>query len=60
MLARNTTWTLGREASARPRLRRINFYDGQGFMVKQSSGVTIAPGSSTARPSACSPARRPS
>jgi len=42
MLARNTTWTLGREAQLGLAFASINFYDGQGFMVKQSSGVTSA------------------
>ncbi|MDN3562887.1 amino acid ABC transporter substrate-binding protein [Paeniroseomonas aquatica] len=42
MLARNTTWTLGREVQLGLAFASINFYDGQGFMVKQSSGVTSA------------------
>lgn len=42
MLARNTTWTLGREAQLGLAFASINFYDGQGFMVKQSAGVTSA------------------
>jgi general L-amino acid transport system substrate-binding protein len=42
MLARNTTWTLGREAQLGLAFASINFYDGQGFMVKQGSGVTSA------------------
>jgi general L-amino acid transport system substrate-binding protein len=42
MLARNTTWTLGREAQLGLAFASVNFYDGQGFMVKQSSGVTSA------------------
>lgn len=42
MLARNTTWSLGREAQLGLAFASINFYDGQGFMVKQSSGVTSA------------------
>ncbi|RYI32956.1 MAG: amino acid ABC transporter substrate-binding protein [Acetobacteraceae bacterium] len=42
MLVRNTTWTLGREVQLGLAFASINFYDGQGFMVKQSSGVTSA------------------
>jgi general L-amino acid transport system substrate-binding protein len=42
MLARNTTWTLGREAQLGLAFASINFYDGQGFMVKQSAGVASA------------------
>ncbi|MGG5822698.1 amino acid ABC transporter substrate-binding protein [Falsiroseomonas sp. HW251] len=42
MLARSTTWTLGREAQLGLAFASINFYDGQGFMVKQSSGITSA------------------
>ncbi|MDI3308477.1 MAG: amino acid ABC transporter substrate-binding protein [Acetobacteraceae bacterium] len=42
MLARNTTWTLAREAQLGLAFASINFYDGQGFMVKQSSGITSA------------------
>ncbi|MFC3126776.1 amino acid ABC transporter substrate-binding protein [Pseudoroseomonas globiformis] len=39
MLVRNTTWTLAREAALGLEFASINFYDGQGFMVKASSGV---------------------
>jgi general L-amino acid transport system substrate-binding protein len=42
MLVRNTTWTLTREASLGFEFATVNFYDGQGFMVKASSGVTSA------------------
>ncbi len=42
MLARNTTWTLSREAQLGLEFASINFYDGQGFMVRKSSGVTSA------------------
>ncbi len=40
VLVRETTWTLGREASLGLEFGVINFYDGTGFMVKKSSGVT--------------------
>ncbi|WP_426957015.1 amino acid ABC transporter substrate-binding protein [Muricoccus radiodurans] len=42
MLVRSTTWTLGREASLGLVFAGVNFYDGQGFMVKRASGVTSA------------------
>jgi general L-amino acid transport system substrate-binding protein len=42
VLVRETTWTLGREASLGLEFGVINFYDGTGFMVKKSSGVTSA------------------
>ena len=42
MLARNTTWTMGREVQLGLAFASVNFYDGQGFMVKQSLGVTSA------------------
>jgi general L-amino acid transport system substrate-binding protein len=42
LLIRNTTWTLGREAQLGLAFASINFYDGQGFMVKQASGVRSA------------------
>jgi general L-amino acid transport system substrate-binding protein len=57
MLVRNTTWTLGREASPGLEFASINFYDGTGFMVKTASGVTSVRGW-TGRRCACSPARR--
>jgi general L-amino acid transport system substrate-binding protein len=42
ILVRNTTWTLGRETSLGLAFAGINFYDGQGFMVRRASGVTSA------------------
>jgi general L-amino acid transport system substrate-binding protein len=42
MLARNTTWTLSRETSLGLAFAGINFYDGQGFMVRRSSNITSA------------------
>jgi general L-amino acid transport system substrate-binding protein len=58
VLARSTTWTLGRESNLGLEFAWVNYYDGTGFMVKKSSGVTaakqlngatvcIAPGSTT-------------
>jgi len=42
MLARNSTWTLSRDTSLGLDFVGINFYDGQGFMVKRSLGVKSA------------------
>jgi general L-amino acid transport system substrate-binding protein len=40
LLARDTTWTLGREAGLGVAFVGILFYDGQGFMVPASGGPT--------------------
>jgi general L-amino acid transport system substrate-binding protein len=42
MLSRNTTWTLSRDTSLGLDFAAINFFDGQGFMVKASTGVRAA------------------
>ena len=42
MLSRNTTWTLSRDTSLGFDFTGINFYDGQGFMVKAGAGVRQA------------------
>jgi general L-amino acid transport system substrate-binding protein len=42
LLSRNTTWTLSRDTSLGLDFTATNFYDGQGFMVKRSLGVTGA------------------
>jgi general L-amino acid transport system substrate-binding protein len=42
MMARNTTWTLSRDTSLGFDFTGINFYDGQGFMVKSNAGVRTA------------------
>ncbi len=42
MLSRNTTWTLSRDTSLGFDFTGINFFDGQGFMVKTSTGVRRA------------------
>ncbi len=39
---RTTTWTLSREAALGFLFTGINFYDGNGFMVRKSLGVTSA------------------
>ncbi|HSU04814.1 MAG TPA: amino acid ABC transporter substrate-binding protein [Acetobacteraceae bacterium] len=42
VLIRETTWTLGREASLGLLFTGIDFYDGTGFLVKKAAGVTSA------------------
>ena len=42
VLARNTTWTLTRDASLGFSFTFVSFYDGQGFMVPKRLGVTSA------------------
>jgi general L-amino acid transport system substrate-binding protein len=39
MLARTTTWTLGREGNLGLLFAGVNYYDGTGFLVKKASGV---------------------
>jgi general L-amino acid transport system substrate-binding protein len=42
VLARNTTWTLSRDADLGFTFLGVNYYDGQGFMVPKALGVTSA------------------
>ena len=42
VLARNTTYSLSRDTSLGLTFTAINFYDGQGFMVNKSLGVSSA------------------
>jgi general L-amino acid transport system substrate-binding protein len=42
VLVRNSTWTLSRDTSLGLDFPAINYYDGQGFMVRKSLGVTSA------------------
>ena len=44
ILSRNTTWTLSRDADIGLTFVGVNFYDGQGFMVRKSSGITSTNG----------------
>jgi general L-amino acid transport system substrate-binding protein len=39
VLVRNSTWTSGRDSSLGLSFAGVNYYDGQGFMVKASRGV---------------------
>jgi general L-amino acid transport system substrate-binding protein len=39
VLARNTTWTLQRDSAQGLSFVGVNYYDGQGFIVKKSAGV---------------------
>ena len=40
LLLRNTTWTLTREALLKLQFPGVLFYDGQGFLVAKSSGIS--------------------
>jgi general L-amino acid transport system substrate-binding protein len=42
VLTRNTTWTISRDTSLGFNFRSVNYYDGQGFMVKKALGVKSA------------------
>ncbi|AQM19630.1 amino acid ABC transporter substrate-binding protein [Vibrio anguillarum] len=42
VLSRNTTWTLQRDAALGLNFVGVNYYDGQGFMVKKDLGVKSA------------------
>ncbi len=42
LLARNTTWTFSRDTDLKFEFVGVNYYDGQGFMVPRSLGVTSA------------------
>jgi len=42
VLYRNTTWTMQRDASLGLNFAGVNYYDGQGFMVMKSLGVSDA------------------
>jgi general L-amino acid transport system substrate-binding protein len=39
VLSRTTTWTSSRDATTGVQFTAVNFYDGQGLMVRKSSGV---------------------
>ncbi len=42
LLARNTTWTINRDTALGFNFRAINYYDGQGFMVRKGLDVKSA------------------
>ena len=42
VLVRNTTWTMSRDSALGLSFAGVNYYDGQGFMVKKSLGVKSA------------------
>ena len=42
MLSRNTTWTMTRDTTLGLNFAGVNYYDGQGFMVRKSLGITSA------------------
>jgi general L-amino acid transport system substrate-binding protein len=42
VLVRNTTWTMSRDTSQGLTFAGVNYYDGQGFMVRKSLSITSA------------------
>ncbi len=42
VLSRNTTWTMSRDTELGLNFAGVNYYDGQGFMVRKSLNVTSA------------------
>lgn len=42
ILARNTTWTMSRDADLKFTFVGVNYYDGQGFMINKAMGVSSA------------------
>lgn len=42
VLSRNTTWTMGRDTALGLNFVGVNYYDGQGFMVRKKLGVSSA------------------
>ena len=42
MLSRNTTWTFSRDVNLKFEFTGVNYYDGQGFMVRKALGVKSA------------------
>ncbi len=42
VLSRNTTWTFSRDVDLQQTFIGVNYYDGQGFIVKKDLGVTSA------------------
>ncbi|GIL00328.1 MAG: amino acid ABC transporter substrate-binding protein [Alphaproteobacteria bacterium] len=42
LLSRNTTWTMSRDTTLGLNFAGVNYYDGQGFMVRKSLGVKSA------------------
>lgn len=42
VLARNTTWTFSRDVDLGFEFVGVNYYDGQGFMIRRDMGVTSA------------------
>ncbi|UIK14636.1 amino acid ABC transporter substrate-binding protein (plasmid) [Rhizobium leguminosarum] len=42
VLARTTTWTLSRDTANGLDFRAVNYYDGQGFLVRADSGIKSA------------------
>ena len=60
LLSRNTTWTMSRDTSLGLNFAGVNYYDGQGFMVRKKLGVDLGDAAQRAPRSAPSRAPRPS
>jgi general L-amino acid transport system substrate-binding protein len=58
VLVRNSTWTYSRDTDLKFDFVAVNYYDGQGFMVKKDLGVSSAK-ELTAQRSASRPVPRP-
>ena len=43
VLVRNSTWTMSRDTALGLQFTGVNYYDGQGFMIRKKLGVTSAP-----------------
>ena len=52
VLVRNTTWTSSRDGTEGVSFAHVNFYDGQGMMVRSDSGITEVSGMSD-NPAVC-------
>jgi general L-amino acid transport system substrate-binding protein len=42
VLSRNTTWTFSRDTDLRMDFAGVNYYDGQGFMIRKDMGIASA------------------
>ncbi len=42
VLVRNSTWTFSRDTDLKLDFKGVNYYDGQGFMIRSDTGVTSA------------------
>lgn len=42
VLVRNSTWTFSRDTDLKLDFKGVNYYDGQGFMIRSDTGITSA------------------